>query len=285
MWAGEWSRPLHRVCPVKISSSCFLIQLHVEWLGDPSKPNDACYLTELGGRTYKIKNLLIEMLLPDGSVKASAKNLPLNWEQVKKGGHGFSGFFSSSMVIWCLLSVVCIKFDDGRLIMRVSADIMMEGWYPYLSLFLATTTGLVGSTNQLQEREKWYSFLCTEWCVFFNVGKLWIQWCQSCVPGWANIKRLKNVLSAWSAVVKAMFTHSDMVEGQTKTVADQDIKPNAMKALIRFMYGGYLQCEPEDQLVMLAAADKFYVQSVKSQCLKILIDRRQHSSGDVPEVY
>jgi len=61
----------------------------------------------------------------------------------------------SPAVIWCLLSVACIKFDDGRLIMRVSADIMMEGWYPYLSLFPATTTGLVGSsTNQLQERKK-----------------------------------------------------------------------------------------------------------------------------------
>mmetsp|Transcript_6523 Transcript_6523/g.10552 ORF Transcript_6523/g.10552 Transcript_6523/m.10552 type:complete len:227 (-) Transcript_6523:194-874(-) len=94
----------------------------------------------------------------------------------------------------------------------------------------------------------------------------------------------KVILSAWSSVFSAMFTHSDMIEGQTKTVSIQDIKPNAVKALVKCMYGGHLQCEPADELDVLAAAEKYSVESVKQQCLKSLIDRLHTSPDDVPEV-
>jgi len=90
----------------------------------------------------------------------------------------------------------------------------------------------------------------------------------------------KAVLSAWSTVFRAMFTHSGMIEGQTQTVSIQDIKPRAMEALLKYMYDGKIQCEPEDQLELLAAAEKYNIQSVKNQCLKGMIDRLQYSSAD-----
>ncbi|CAM9773548.1 unnamed protein product [Heterosigma akashiwo] len=94
----------------------------------------------------------------------------------------------------------------------------------------------------------------------------------------------RAILSAWSPVFKAMFSHSNMAEGQTNEVTIQDVKPSVMEALLKFMYGGLLECEPGDELDLLAASQKYSVQYIKKQCEQWLVSSLEDNPSYVPQV-
>mmetsp|Transcript_29421 Transcript_29421/g.46356 ORF Transcript_29421/g.46356 Transcript_29421/m.46356 type:complete len:419 (+) Transcript_29421:50-1306(+) len=237
-----------------------------------------CYLEALDStksEPFQLKGLFIQVLLPDGSNKKSKLDPDLGWKRLTNNCLGWRNFLSENLDFSeCGLHSV----GDGGLILRARAEIMREGWHPIQCCPRKTQhrIDLVGEevTTSSILRNVYSSML--ESSEFSDVSLV-------CQDG-QSFKCHKAVLSAWSTVFRAMFTHSDMMEGQTRTVSIKDIKPHTVKVLLNCMYGGYFHCEPADQLDVLAAADKYNIQSVKNQYLKTLIDKLQNSPCDVPEV-
>ena len=83
------------------------------------------------------------------------------------------------------------------------------------------------------------------------------------------------ILSTWSPVFRGMF-QADMKEKETKTVEIQDLEPDIMLEMLKFIYIG--RCginnkNPDIVNVMglLEAADRYQVDILKEKCEEVMI--------------
>jgi hypothetical protein len=85
------------------------------------------------------------------------------------------------------------------------------------------------------------------------------------------------VLGARSPVLEAMFTSGKWRESETKEAEFEDLDPGAVRAMVRYMYGGDLPAEllADDELTMaiMTAANYFRVQSLVDRCAWALRER------------
>ncbi|GFW60802.1 TD and POZ domain-containing protein 5 [Trichonephila clavipes] len=82
----------------------------------------------------------------------------------------------------------------------------------------------------------------------------------------------KNILSARSPVFKAMFTH-DMKEKNSECVDIEDLDDETVQRLLLYIYTATLQDLRWDSACNLyAAADKYEIPSLKSECFSFLKD-------------
>ncbi len=72
----------------------------------------------------------------------------------------------------------------------------------------------------------------------------------------------RSLLSAFSPVFSAMFSHTDTKEALEKLVVIEDVSANAISHLVSFIYTGKLNFDKEEKvkslLEFLAAIDKVY---------------------------
>ncbi|XP_065214348.1 speckle-type POZ protein-like [Planococcus citri] len=85
-----------------------------------------------------------------------------------------------------------------------------------------------------------------------------------CVKG-EEFKAYKGILSARSAVFKAMFQHG-MKESQNNRVEITDVEPEAFRELLRYVYTGNLKSTETVTLDLLVAANKYDLKRLKSTC-------------------
>uniref|UniRef100_A0A1A9WZN7 BTB domain-containing protein n=1 Tax=Glossina brevipalpis TaxID=37001 RepID=A0A1A9WZN7_9MUSC len=79
----------------------------------------------------------------------------------------------------------------------------------------------------------------------------------------------KNILSARSDVFAAMFEH-DMEERKLNRVAINDINHEVLKEMVRFIYTGEAPNLDKMADKLLAAADKYALESLKGMCAEVL---------------
>lgn len=81
----------------------------------------------------------------------------------------------------------------------------------------------------------------------------------------------KCILSTRSRVFSAMFTH-EMTEQIANTVNIPDIEPEVMQEVLRFIYVGKVKNLETLACDILAAADKYEIQGLKTVCEEVIID-------------
>jgi len=87
-----------------------------------------------------------------------------------------------------------------------------------------------------------------------------------------------NILSARSLVFRAMFKH-DTAEARTKRVRVPDIEPPVVRQLLLYMYTGTVgEAAKGREAELLAAADKYSLLELKTQCEQVLC-REVHASN------
>jgi len=80
----------------------------------------------------------------------------------------------------------------------------------------------------------------------------------------------KFMLTARSPVFKSMF-QSDMVESQTNTVEIVDLKPEIVAEMLQYIHTGTASNIRKYSQELLAAADRYQLEQLKSSCQEILI--------------
>ncbi len=80
-----------------------------------------------------------------------------------------------------------------------------------------------------------------------------------------EFKMHKAILSARSAVFNAMF-ESQMVEGISNRVKIDDVEPEVMNEVLRFIYTGKIADIEKMVDLLLAAADKYALERLKALC-------------------
>ena len=85
-----------------------------------------------------------------------------------------------------------------------------------------------------------------------------------------EIKAHKTVLSARSPVFAAMF-HSNMKEKGMSRIDIPDVSQDIFNALLHFMYTDRVQLTETSAELLLAAADKYLLASLKSKCEEFII--------------
>lgn len=88
-----------------------------------------------------------------------------------------------------------------------------------------------------------------------------------------NKKELKVhrfLLSAFSPVFAAMFSHTETKEALEKRVVIEDVSAEAMERLLRYIYIGKLEFDIKEKekplLEFMAAVDKYQVDRLKGEC-------------------
>ncbi|XP_017493312.1 PREDICTED: speckle-type POZ protein-like [Rhagoletis zephyria] len=80
----------------------------------------------------------------------------------------------------------------------------------------------------------------------------------------------RSLLSAFSPVFSAMFSHPDTKEALEKRVIIEDVSANAMQHLLAFIYTGELKFDEKEKekslLEFLVAIDKYQVHVIKNEC-------------------
>lgn len=84
-----------------------------------------------------------------------------------------------------------------------------------------------------------------------------------------EFKMHKSILSARSAVFSAMF-ESQMLEGISNKVQIEDVDPDVMKEVLRFIYTGKSNSIDKMADLLLAAADKYALERLKALCEEAL---------------
>lgn len=84
----------------------------------------------------------------------------------------------------------------------------------------------------------------------------------------------KSILASKSKVFAAMFVH-ETKEKLSNHVQVDDIEPDVFQEVLRFIYTGRLSLETMDKMAtdLLAAADKYLLDQLKTECEKHLIHR------------
>ena len=82
----------------------------------------------------------------------------------------------------------------------------------------------------------------------------------------------KNILTMRSPVFAAMFRHSTK-EMQSNQVEVKDVDPDVFQEILRFIYTGKTQLTAMNKMAtgLLAAADKYLLEDLKSRCENHLI--------------
>jgi len=89
--------------------------------------------------------------------------------------------------------------------------------------------------------------------------------------GNATFECNKFMLTARSPVFKAMF-QSNMIENQTNTVNIKDLKPTVVEGMIQYIHTGVTSHIYKAPRNMLAAADRYQLEQLKTSCQIILVD-------------
>jgi speckle-type POZ protein len=89
----------------------------------------------------------------------------------------------------------------------------------------------------------------------------------------------KNILAARSEVFAAMLQHP-MKEQSTNQIEIEDIEPDVLQELLRFIYTGRVQVDKLETMAtgLFIAADKYLLDELKMKCENYL---RNHMSPDV----
>ena len=89
-----------------------------------------------------------------------------------------------------------------------------------------------------------------------------------------SIKAHSILVSAGSPVLAAMF-QQDFIEKHTRDVKIQDTKAKVFKQLLRYIYTGKAPEIGNEDIArdLLVAADKYAVESLKEECIEILIEK------------
>ncbi|GFY53128.1 hypothetical protein TNIN_190631 [Trichonephila inaurata madagascariensis] len=92
----------------------------------------------------------------------------------------------------------------------------------------------------------------------------------------------RSILSARSRVFKAMFTH-DMKEKNSEYVNVEDLNDDTVQRLLHYIYTATLLDLKWDSAANLyAAADKYEILSLKSECSSFFKDKLFHDNARVP---
>lgn len=80
------------------------------------------------------------------------------------------------------------------------------------------------------------------------------------------------VLSMWSDVFKAMFSHQGTQESLTNEVLIEDVEPEVLQELLQCLYKGRMSREYPPALAtgLLMAADKYNISELKASCEELL---------------
>lgn len=97
-----------------------------------------------------------------------------------------------------------------------------------------------------------------------------------------SIKAHSILVAAGSPVLAAMF-EQNFIEKHTRVIKIQDIKAPVFKQLLQYMYTGKASEIGKEDIArdLLVAADKYGVESLKEECIKILIENL-NSSNAIP---
>ncbi|KAL7298745.1 hypothetical protein TKK_0008495 [Trichogramma kaykai] len=80
----------------------------------------------------------------------------------------------------------------------------------------------------------------------------------------------KIILATASPVFRAMFAH-DMLENKENSVKITDITENILTEMLRYIYTGEIDAIETDMIIeLLAVADKYQIDNLKTKCGKIL---------------
>lgn len=90
-------------------------------------------------------------------------------------------------------------------------------------------------------------------------------------PCGRSIPAHKNILAARSPIFSAMFEH-DMVESKSNVVEIADVEHDVLKDMLRFIYSGKVENVENAACGLLAAADKYGIEGLKSMCEEVLCD-------------
>lgn len=233
-----------------------------------------CFIARVGDEGF-IYLQQMELVLPDGSIKKKvASSL---WRDTytasadrEREWLGWTEFLSKGV---SLNETGLHQIGDGGVILRLKAKILKEGWIP------RQPNDIENHNFGEEDDEETHSSVGL--AIFENAEFSDIRLvCQQ----ERSFRCHRAILSAWSPVFKAMFSHSEMAEGRTNEVVIQDIKPPVMEALLKFMYCGHLQCELGDELDLLAAAQKYSVKSIKKLCETRLIGALKENPCNVPQI-
>lgn len=230
-------------------------------------------MERLSQRSFELRGLTFEVIHPSGFSKKK-ETIIQSWRNpfCNRGMCGSDNF----LYRFNFDATGVRRAGDGGLILRARAEIMKKGWVP-------RPPGL-HQDHKFEKNDESAScpilgqrvLAMFENSEFTDVSLV----CQK----EQTFKCHKGILSTWSPVFKAMFSHPDMTESQTNEVLIEDIKPHAMETLIKFMYSGQLQCEARGHMDVLAAACKYGVGQVKKQLVPSLITCLEDSPSIVAQV-
>jgi len=149
------------------------------------------------------------------------------------------------------LNILCVMKFRG-------SEVTMSGTSRPTSIFPVAETGTGAETPETDEGEGMLDLLHTGELADVEV-----------VVGGRVFRCHKAILGARSPVLKAAFVHN-MVEKATGKINIDGIESSTVEDMLKYIYGGKIDCLEEKATKLLAAADQYDLKYLKKRCEELL---------------